>query len=82
MKMVGVNRAPVQILPSSRVGDSGHNNFTKKKIKSKQKELNEHPGTGSDPPIGSDQKGVVQQGSLLGDSRSVFSRHKIRLLTY
>ena len=29
-------------------------------MKSKQEELNEHPGSGSDPPIGSNRKGVLQ----------------------
>ena len=32
-----------------------------KQMKNKQKELNEHPGSGSDPPIGSNRKGVLQQ---------------------
>ena len=47
MKTVEVNRAPVRIRPSGRTGDSGRDTFTKKKnkqMKSKQKELNEHPG--------------------------------------
>ena len=57
MKTVGVNRAPVRIHPSGRARDSGRDTFTKKKMKSKQKELNEHLETGSDPPIGSDRKG-------------------------
>ena len=64
MKKVRVNRALVRIRPSGRVGDSGRDTFTKnkknkKQMKSKQKELNEHPGTGSDPPIGSDRNGVL-----------------------
>ena len=60
MKTVGVNRASVRIHLSGLAGDSGRDTFTKKKMKSKQKELNEHLGTGSDPPIRSDRKGVLQ----------------------
>ena len=64
MKTVGVNQDPVRIYPSGRAGDSGCDTFTKEKkqMKSKQKELNEHLGTGSDPPIESDRKGVSHLG--------------------
>ena len=57
MKTVGVNRAPVRILLQKK------KNNKIKQMKSKQKELNEHLRTGSDPQIGSDRKGVLQ-GSL------------------
>ena len=64
MKTVGVNRAPVRIRQSGRVGDSGRNTLkikqTNKQMKSKQKELNEHPGTGSDPLFRLNRKGMLQ----------------------
>ena len=62
MKTVGVSQASVWICPLGRAGDSGRDTFTKKKkkqMKSKQKELNEYPGSSLDPPIGSDRKGVL-----------------------
>ena len=68
MKTVGVNRAPIRIRPSGRARDSGRNTFTKKKkkkqMKNKQKELNEHPETGSDPLIKLDRKGVLHSMCL------------------
>ena len=48
-------------------GDSGRDTLQKennKQMKNKQKELNEHPGTGSNPPIGSDRKGVLHIGLI------------------
>ena len=45
-------------------------------MKSKQKELNEHPGTGSDPPIGSDWKRVLQNRSIVTLDRSVEALNK------
>ena len=36
-----------------------------KQMKSKQKELNEHPRSGLDPPIWSDRKGVLQMSTPL-----------------
>ena len=57
MKTVGVNRASVQIHHSSQVGDSGRDTFEKEiLIKYKSKELNEHPRSGSNSPIGSDRE--------------------------
>ena len=63
MKMVEVNRAQVRIRHSGRARDLGRDTFEKenKQMKSKQKELNEHPGSSSDPPIGSDLKGVLHK---------------------
>ena len=62
MKTVKVNRAPVRICHSGRVKDSGHNTFEKKKKKRVlHLEVSEHPESGSDPPIGSDRKGVLQE---------------------
>ena len=55
MKMVGVNRAPVRIRHSGRVGNSGRDTFEKKNG-CYTLVVSEHPGFGSDPPIGSDQK--------------------------
>ena len=69
MKTVEVNQALVRIRSSGHAGDSSRYTFTKKKqtnkqMKSKQKELNEHPGIGSDPPIGLDRKGVLHLSGI------------------
>ena len=65
MKTVGVNRASVRIRPSGKAGDYGRDTFTKQTNKQtnkqmkKKKELNKHPRTDSDLPIGSNRKGVL-----------------------
>ena len=48
---------------SGRARDLGRDTFEKenKQMKSKHKELNEHPVSSSDPPIRSDRKGVLHK---------------------
>ena len=60
---VGVNRAPVRIRHSGRVGDSGRDIFEKENlITRKIKEINRaSPGFGLDSPIGADRaRGSLQ----------------------
>ena len=61
MKTVGVNRAPVRIFHLERVGDSGCDTFEKKnkKIRVLHLVVSEHLGSGLDPPIRSNKKGVL-----------------------
>ena len=74
--MVGVNRALIRFCPSSQARDSGLDTLQKKKkMKSKQKELNEHPITGSDLAIGSGNNGVLQ-GHLVTRARNVFTARR------
>ena len=59
MITVGVNRALVQIR------HSGRDTFEKENlIQCKSKELNEHPGTGSDPPFELDRKRFYSSCSI------------------
>ena len=56
MENVGVNRAPVRIRQSGRVGDSGSDIFEKENLNKtvNKKNLTSVPGFSSDSPFGSD----------------------------
>ena len=58
MKTVEVNWAPIRITHSGQAGDLGLDPLEKKK-RVLHLVVSEHPGSGSDPPIGSDRKGVL-----------------------
>ena len=59
MKTVEVNQAPIRISHSSRAIDSGRDTFEKKRVL--HLVVSEHLEFGSNPPIGSDRKGVLQE---------------------
>ena len=65
MKTVGVNRAPARIRHSGRAENSSRDTLKKKRKWVLHFVVSEHPGSGLDPPIGLDQKGVLQLSGII-----------------